>query len=147
MIYSIHVETCSAAAGREISAHPVRFKWKAEATAAALDALKTSRPHSRAKGTTIVVRLFRGKVPELIWEGRRSWLSYSIAGLRERNRLGAANALLSLREILRKSREADQLPPPERVAFDQILRAEISRGERASRTAAKRAQTARGDDR
>lgn len=143
MIYSIHVETLSRAAGLEISAHPVRLKWKAEAFDAALEALKASRPHSRAKWTKIVVRLFRGKVPELIWLGRRSWLSYSIAGLRDKMGLSAANAVLALRELLRKSREADLLTPPERVAFDQILRAEISRGE----LAAKRAATAQGDDR
>ena len=143
MIYSIHVETSSHAAGRVLSAHPVRFRWKAEALDAALEALKASRPHSRAKGTTIVVRLFRGKDPELIWQGRRSWLSYSLAGLRERMGLSPSNAVLSLRELLRKSREADQLTPPERVAFDQILRAEIQRGERANKRAAK----AQGDDR
>lgn len=142
MIYSIHVETCSTTAGREISAHPVRVKWKAEAQDAALLALEASRPHSRAKGTTIVVRLFRGKVPELIWEGRRSWLSYSIAGLQTNMGLSASNAVLSLRELLRKSREADRLTPPERVAFDQILRGEIERGERA----AKRAEKAKGND-
>jgi hypothetical protein len=143
MIYSVHVQTDSIAAGRQVAAHPVRAIKKAEAIAAALEALKVSRPHSRAKGTRIIVRLYQGKAARLIWEADRSWLSYSVSSLEAAHGLGPSAGVLVLRDILRKSREADKLTPPARVAFDQILRLEIERGARK----AKRAAKAQGDDR
>lgn len=148
MIYSVHVQTDSVAAGRQVAAHPVRAIRKAEAIAAALEELRRSRPYSRAAGTRIIVRLYQGKAARLIWEADRAWLGYSVSSLTgsrsERGQgLSPSAAVLVLREILRKSREADKLPPPQRAAFDQILRLEIERGVRK----AKRAAKARGDDR